>query len=855
MLRALSQAAVEARSTGSFTNATRSSGLEVDVESSEDEAENISCWHRLALCIGAWIPTWGHFTFSTVGHSPAAGALALFHCYLFLAGGTLIFINCCTTLLFFYSDWFAAGSIHYEDFRECCSFTLSVEFMGVFLRSCIVLSVSADLLRFAYLLMIDAWRPDVFEAYRRLVVSDAWGELDAGEFYVRGWSMSLSKWQKTGDIVFQLVLHLTLNLIPITGLIIGSLGLVDPITVRKLCLAIGSLHILAFYFLSFHGEVALKLRGFRKAWVLARNLSTSEVSAQITWTRTKSRVVSDAAEQRSICVLCCTIFQWLQSLMPIFSGIAAAILGFIFHRPGLIVVGCVWSALLLFITILTWHSWGSDEENACAPESVHRYFPCPEMLQEWAEKWCNLGFQAQVLHRYHSTVMLGISAAIFGAFGFHSLTITCLTLLTFAMTRILWLQAEGSLGWFYAFVELLITTIGMAMVLVSSCSGNPFKDLLIFMCLSVLRHFGFQRGTSAGERVRVSGAIIFGFVHMFFVLLTCFALRTFWKDESWSAFSFETEEPQFLTIPQHPEVNRSAEWPLCLLRFRFGPGPLQDLRPAELLSVADFALMASLSYEAPLRAEEACSHYFPRWRVEQRPEKQRVMDWSRFLMLTSEDNSTTVITVRGTLDFLDVLQDVALWLVPALMEGLNKLGPDISTGNWGKSISEYAELFPSTRVAADHTFKSVLEATHLMIQSHPSRRFFLTGHSLGGGIAKMVALQIPIASRPLAIAFASPGVQDAARVLFGHENHDGPIQTRLEDLQQSLLDVVPRHDLISLIDQDPGNTLIAPCEGHPWQCHSIFRILWGIFSACGSMTFKNLTLPCEAFRAAIPDAC
>ena len=46
----------------------------------------------------------------------------------------------------------------------------SKEFMGVFLRSCIVLSVCADLLRFAYLLMIDAWRPDAFEAYRRLVV-------------------------------------------------------------------------------------------------------------------------------------------------------------------------------------------------------------------------------------------------------------------------------------------------------------------------------------------------------------------------------------------------------------------------------------------------------------------------------------------------------------------------------------------------------------------------------------------------------------------------------------------------------------------------------------------------------------
>ena len=49
---------------------------------------------------------------------------------------------------------------------------------------------------------------------------------------------------ETGDIVFQVVLHVTLNLVPISGLIMGSLGVADPITVRKLCLAIGSLHIL-----------------------------------------------------------------------------------------------------------------------------------------------------------------------------------------------------------------------------------------------------------------------------------------------------------------------------------------------------------------------------------------------------------------------------------------------------------------------------------------------------------------------------------------------------------------------------------------------------------------------------------
>lgn len=48
--------------------------------------------------------------------------------------------------------------------------------MGLFLRSCIVMQVTSDILRFTYLLGIDAWRPDAFEAYRRLVV--CLGDLD-----------------------------------------------------------------------------------------------------------------------------------------------------------------------------------------------------------------------------------------------------------------------------------------------------------------------------------------------------------------------------------------------------------------------------------------------------------------------------------------------------------------------------------------------------------------------------------------------------------------------------------------------------------------------------------------------------
>ena len=82
--------------------------------------------------------------------------------------------------------------------------------------------------------------------------------------------------------------------------------------------------------------------------------------------------------------------------------------------------------------------------------------------------------------------------------------------------------------------------------------------------------------------------------------------------------------------------------PLCLLRFPVGRGS----SPAK--SLADFGLMASLTYETPERAQPACAHYFPNWRVEKRPESARNIDWIRFLMLTSQDNSTTVIAVRGS---------------------------------------------------------------------------------------------------------------------------------------------------------------------------------------------------------------
>ena len=138
---------------------------------------------------------------------------------------------------------------------------------------------------------------------------------------------------------------------------------------------------------------------------------------------------------------------------------------------------------------------------------------------------------------------------------------------------------------------------------------------------------------------------------------------------------------------------------------------------------------------------------------------------------------------------------------------------------------------------------------------------FYPRHSLGGGIAKLVALQLPVQSRPMTIAFAAPGVQYSARVLLGHTSRDRNIQLRkrrgtrglknldfvlvvlvwvckkfappcprwcekhalghfglclvlgrLDMEDEFTLDVIPRHDVVSQLDWTPSSALIAPCD-------------------------------------------
>lgn len=90
-----------------------------DSENGQDDHHDHGCLFRVGLCIGYIIPTWGHLSLANVGRSWAAGAFALWYCYIILSGALLIFFNTAAALLRCYIQWFSGISIHLDVFKYC----------------------------------------------------------------------------------------------------------------------------------------------------------------------------------------------------------------------------------------------------------------------------------------------------------------------------------------------------------------------------------------------------------------------------------------------------------------------------------------------------------------------------------------------------------------------------------------------------------------------------------------------------------------------------------------------------------------------------------------------------------------
>lgn len=116
----------------------------------------------------------------------------------------------------------------------------------------------------------------------------------------------------------------------------------------------------------------------------------------------------------------------------------------------------------------------------------------PPPAKAWGEKWCCLGFHAQKRQRYHSAMMLFVSASVFGAFHFPTLAITCMSLLCYMFLRMLWMHVEGQLGWLFAFLESIVNNTALACLLILTASKHGLLVTKSIIVVSRLRCFSFS---------------------------------------------------------------------------------------------------------------------------------------------------------------------------------------------------------------------------------------------------------------------------------------------------------------------------------------------------------------------------
>lgn len=221
------------------------------------------------------------------------------------------------------------------------------------------------------------------------------------------------------------------------------------------------------------------------------------------------------------------------------------------------------------------------------------------------------------------------------------------------------------------------------------------------------------------------------------------------------------------------------------------------------LSITDMAFLANLGYKIDNKVHNTTisalvnDYFLPRgmkWDVESINSKK-----PSFYHIRNNDQMVHIIGIRGTSDNRDWLENLKIWNEIAIFQ--------LFFGIF--SVKNLPEKFVSTYVLVasilDHHDSYVDKMEEYIKQETQKNRtdqereeYFLVGHSLGGGLAKIVGTKLKIPS----IAFSSPGE------MYNHLKYG----YTLEDLEKYTTSFGARNDIISWIDKPGGLVQGVNCD-------------------------------------------
>lgn len=440
--------------------------------------------------------------------------------------------------------------------------------------------------------------------------------------------------------------------------------------------------------------------------------------------------------------------------------------------------------------------------------------------------WCSLCLAIMLLGKFFDLLFISVAGV-----------------LVFLMPIILVFVAPRFAPKVHFFLCLSVSVVGMISGMAASRPTGVMFWIMPVLC--VLSHCLLHRRLQYRMVVAASLGLVMAFVGaLFFSQALGAAYQTPFKSHSFADLNQSFQFNASGTRNPYPGPGRVRS-PVCLLNY-----PTSD--PSLPLDVIDFAFFNKVVYEPDENLRDQLQHFMSDWTLTKSVRREnkgscsdasacQTVDWTSWFAFEGKEGrlqNTTVVTIRGTKSILETIFDMDLW-------SLDVLGLNTFAGRFG-GVGRVVDSLWESKAFGSIYFKwkraryaGVWNYIKNKLEQEPDRVIYISGHSLGGGLAQVVAAQVAaeVPSRKItAVSISAPGIKETVRKL-GFDPYS---------LQGLAVNIVPKGDPVPTSGgTQAGVTYQIPCLASGINCHRVFNTVCELMRECGDSKVPKRVMPCS----------